>query len=284
MGEHLLRGARVLQQQVGAGVAALRHQLLEQPRREGPAEQVQPFADAAQLSAQAADGRRRRLLVLGARVGAQLRPVDVRPLRLEGALQACRDLRVAVVPERTERLNERPGERVERPGHLVALRGLEEPRPAGLQARDELKALEDQLNEDDAGYKDFLEAQEAERAEQKEIVQGLETIIRKITFVKGREMFEHLDAILYDKVVMEGDKARLKTTVVVHRNYKKAEIIIDFVLAQEGGAWKVLDTIMLGDSTLGGIRDDQVQPLIQKGGVAAVMQALRERVAELNKA
>ncbi len=120
-------------------------------------------------------------------------------------------------------------------------------------------------------------------ADKKELTAGIESIVRGISFVKGREMFAHLDAVLYDKVRMEGDDAHCKATVVVHRNYKKAEVLIDFVLVQDGGAWKVVDTVMLGESTLAGIRESQIEPLLKEGGTGAVLAALREKVAELKK-
>lgn len=118
-------------------------------------------------------------------------------------------------------------------------------------------------------------------SDQQELTKGLETILRKVSFEKGREMFKHLDAVLYDHVQPDGERARLKTTVVVFRNYKKAEIVIDFVLTQEGGAWKVIDTVMVGESTLEVVREDEIEPLLEEGGVPAVMQALRAKVKEI---
>lgn len=120
-------------------------------------------------------------------------------------------------------------------------------------------------------------------AEQTEIGKGLETIIRAVSFPRGKEMFKHLDAMLYDSARQEGDTARVKSTVVVHHELKKAEIVIDWVLVKEGNTWKVLDTVMLGESTLASLRDQQVKPLVAEGGPAAVMQALRAKVAEVQK-
>jgi phospholipid transport system substrate-binding protein len=122
---------------------------------------------------------------------------------------------------------------------------------------------------------------QASDADKKELTAGIEAIVRGISFVKGREMFEHLDAVLYDKVRPDGDAAKCKATVVVNRAYKKAEVNIDFVLVQDGGAWKIVDTVMLGESTLAGVRETQIEPLLQKGGVPAVMEALRAKVGEL---
>jgi len=120
-------------------------------------------------------------------------------------------------------------------------------------------------------------------AEQAEIGRGLETIVRALSFKKGREMFQYLDALLFEPARIDGDKAKAKSTIVVHRDLKKAEIIIDWVLVKEAGTWKVLDTIMLGESTLAGLRDDQVKPLFRQGGTPAVMKALRDKVAEVKK-
>ena len=80
-------------------------------------------------------------------------------------------------------------------------------------------------------------------AQQKEFVSGVETLIRKLSFQKGAEMFEYLDAILYSPVKMDGDKALVKTTVVVHRDVKKTEYVIDFVLTNVSGSWKIMDTM-----------------------------------------
>jgi len=120
----------------------------------------------------------------------------------------------------------------------------------------------------------------ASAAEQKEIAEGLEVLIRRISFPAGRKMFKHLDAVLYDKVRTKGEQALCKTTVVVHRNYKKTEIIIDFVLVEEAGAWKVVDTILVGESTLEAIREDDVEPLLDEGGMAALLKALRKKIKE----
>ncbi len=123
----------------------------------------------------------------------------------------------------------------------------------------------------------------ASPAEQKEIVSGLETLLRKVSFPKGREIFQYLDAVLYDPVVVEGGKVKCKSTVVIHRDLKKTELPITWVLVQESGQWKVVDTVSMGDSTAASIREDQVDPLLKEGGVPSLMAALRKKVAEAKK-
>lgn len=117
-------------------------------------------------------------------------------------------------------------------------------------------------------------------AERKEMSAGLQTLIEKRSFVKANEQFKYLDALLFDPVRKDASTLRCKSTIVIHRSMKKTEIVIDWVLAQVGGAWRVLDTYMAGESTLGSIREDEVQPIIKEGGLPAVMKALRAKVAE----
>jgi len=118
-------------------------------------------------------------------------------------------------------------------------------------------------------------------ADKQEMTTDFEKILRLTSFVKGHEMFEHLDAVLYDEPRDEDGTAKCKSTIVVHRNYKKTEIVIDWVLHQEGGSPRIYDIVMLGESTLDGIREDQVEPLLEDGGTAAVMKALRDKLKEL---
>lgn len=120
-------------------------------------------------------------------------------------------------------------------------------------------------------------------AEQAEFVKSLEELIRGLSFKKGHEMFKHLDAVLYDPVRLEGKEAKCKSTIVVHRNYKKTEIVIDYVLVQANGGWQVVDLVMLGESTIEGLREGQILPLLEEGGPATVLKAMRDRVAEVSK-
>jgi ABC-type transporter MlaC component len=117
--------------------------------------------------------------------------------------------------------------------------------------------------------------------QQAELVAGLEVVVRKVSFVRGRDIFQHLDAVRYGEVRMVGAQVHCEATVVVHKALKKTEIAIDFVLSEHDGKWRVMDTLMLGESTAQGIREDQVEPLVEDGGVAALLAALRKKVSEL---
>lgn len=117
-------------------------------------------------------------------------------------------------------------------------------------------------------------------AEQKEFTAGLGTLIKKLSFPKAREIFKHLDAVLYGKAEVKGKTATIKTTIVIHRAYKKTELVISWTLVKDKG-WKVLDTKTVGESTLKGIREAQVDPLVKEGQVALLMKTLRDKLASV---
>ena len=129
----------------------------------------------------------------------------------------------------------------------------------------------------DTSWKDTTDA------DKKELVSGMEKLIRGISFPAGRDIFKYLDNVLYDAPRMDGDAVKVKSTVVIHRDLKKSEIVIDWVIAKSGNQWKVYDTVMQGESTLAGIRDEQIKPLLKEGGVAAVKKAMNEKIAEVEK-
>lgn len=131
----------------------------------------------------------------------------------------------------------------------------------------------------DTSWKDTTDA------DKKELTAGMEKLIRGISFPAGRDIFKYLDNVLYDAPRVDGDSVKVKSTVVIHRDLKKSEIVIDWVLARSpsNGQWKVYDTVMQGESTLAGIRDEQIKPLLKEGGVAAVKKAMNEKVAEISK-
>ena len=120
-------------------------------------------------------------------------------------------------------------------------------------------------------------------AEKKEFVDGLALLFRRLSFPKAREIFEHLDAIVYEPPKVEGERARVKSTVVIHRDSKKEEISIEYVLIRRGEKWQIFDVVSEGEGTLEGIRTDQVEPLIEDGGTKLLMEKLRAKVAEVEK-
>ena len=118
-------------------------------------------------------------------------------------------------------------------------------------------------------------------AQKKAFAKNLGVLLKKLSFPKARDLFKHLDAILYDEPVVKGDRASIKSTIVVHRAYKKTELVITWSLLKKGKNWLILDTTTVGESTSAGIREDQVDPLFKEGGIKLVLQKMEEKIKEL---
>lgn len=121
----------------------------------------------------------------------------------------------------------------------------------------------------------------ASAAQQHDIVATLTTLLSRTSFPKGRELFAYLDALLFEAAQQRGDRIFVKTVVVVHRNLKKVELPIEWVLTREQGTWQVVDIISMGESTAEGIRDEEVAPLLQEGGVQKLIDTMHERASKL---
>jgi phospholipid transport system substrate-binding protein len=120
-------------------------------------------------------------------------------------------------------------------------------------------------------------------AQRKEFIKLFNSLFSKIAFPKVRENFKNLASITYDDPAVDGDKAQVKSTVVIEHPLKKQEMKLQYVVVKEQGAWKVLDVAVLGDSMLTGIRDDQVRPIMAQGGWDNLLKLMRAKEAELNK-
>ena len=120
-------------------------------------------------------------------------------------------------------------------------------------------------------------------AQRKEFTRLFNSLFSKIAFPKVRENFKNLASITYEDPVVEGDKAKMRSTIVIEHPMKKQELKLQYSLAKEANAWKVVDVAVLGDSMLTGIRDDQVQPILKDGGWDNLLKLMREKEAELTK-
>jgi ABC-type transporter MlaC component len=117
--------------------------------------------------------------------------------------------------------------------------------------------------------------------QQHDFVEGLRTLLVRTSFPRGREMFAYLDALLFKGVTTQGEDLHLRSVVVVHRNLKKVELPLEWVLVRAGPAWQVVDIVSMGDSTAEGIRDEEVRPLRAQGGIEHVLAAMQERIHKL---
>jgi hypothetical protein len=90
---------------------------------------------------------------------------------------------------------------------------------AVLASRDELKALEESLNEEDAAYKDFLDQQEAERTEQKEIVKKWRAAVAGLEG-RSREVRKKISTA---KATVRYEKMSLKTAENRHKDLEQRQ-------------------------------------------------------------
>lgn len=112
--------------------------------------------------------------------------------------------------------------------------------------------------------------------------EGMETLIRGISFTAGRNQFKYLDAISYGESKTEGNEAQLPSTIVIDHPVKgRSSTKIIWVFHQRGSGWKLFDTVILGESTLDAIREDQVEVLLKEGGIARVKEAMTKKIMEI---
>ncbi len=124
----------------------------------------------------------------------------------------------------------------------------------------------------------WSKATDAQRKEFQELFQQL---FAKVAFPKIRKNFENLDTVLYEEPAIRGDTASAASTILINHPLKKQELKVKYALVKQGGAWKVVDVAVLGDSMLTGIREDQIEPILKEGGWDALLTAMREKAQEL---
>lgn len=119
--------------------------------------------------------------------------------------------------------------------------------------------------------------------QKKEFVSLFHTLFAKIAFPKVRENFKHLESVTYEDPKIEGDKAEVASTILILHPMKKQELKLKYQVVKKGGAWKVVDVTVLGDSMLKGIRDDQIVPIMKEGGWDNLLKLMREKAKEVEK-
>jgi phospholipid transport system substrate-binding protein len=121
-------------------------------------------------------------------------------------------------------------------------------------------------------------------AQRREFVRRLHGLISHIAFPKLRENYKNLISHTYEEPQVEGERARLRSTLVVHHAMKKKELKVEYDLVKDQGAWKLVDMTVLGDSMLEMLREEQIQPALEQGGWEHLLRLMREKEAELAQA
>lgn len=122
-------------------------------------------------------------------------------------------------------------------------------------------------------------------AQRREFTELFHTLFAGLAFPQIRANFKHLETITYAKPEVKGDRATLRSTLVILHPAKKQEIQVEYTLLKKGKAWKVVDVLVLGtggESMMAGIRTEQVRPLFERGGWDGLLEAMRARAAKIN--
>lgn len=126
------------------------------------------------------------------------------------------------------------------------------------------------------------ETWKAMSAEQRQSFQdGFQYLMENTAFPKAKDKFEYLDDISYGEPKVTGSLARVSSTIVIFHDLKKEEIAVEYVLAKLEDRWRIRDVILEEESTIESIREDQIEELLDEGGVDHLLKILNERVAEV---
>ena len=120
-------------------------------------------------------------------------------------------------------------------------------------------------------------------AQRAEFSKHLGTLLKKLSFVKARGLFKHIDAVLYDAPKLGAKQVSIRSTIVVHRAYKKKELVITWFMLKHKRGYRIVDVKTVGESTVAGLREEQIDPLVKEGGVALLLKKMRAKVAEVSK-
>ena len=125
---------------------------------------------------------------------------------------------------------------------------------------------------------DWTKADDKQRAE---FVTLFHTLFAKIAFPKMQKNFENIQTVVYDAPAVTGNRATVKSTLVVLHALKKQEYKLKYQMLQVGADWKLVDVDVLGESMLTGVRNDQIVPIMKDGGWANLLDLLRKKADSL---
>lgn len=153
------------------------------------------------------------------------------------------------------------------------------------------------LERDELAFKQFASDEQGKRLvgeaewakatpeQKKEFIALFDKLFARLGFPKFREYFKYLDAVNVGQSKTAGAKAFADTVIVINHPLKKQELKVKFELLKAAGAWKVVDAEVQGmgmKSMITTIREDNGLPaLIQKGGVGALLEKMRQTLKEV---
>lgn len=118
-------------------------------------------------------------------------------------------------------------------------------------------------------------------AQRKEFTQLFQALFSKIAFPNIRDNFKHLDAVSYANTTAKGAAAEADSLILIDHPLKKQELKLQYLLAKEGGRWKVVDVKGPGFQMLKDIRDNQIRPIMAQGGWDHLLSLMRKKLQEV---
>lgn len=118
--------------------------------------------------------------------------------------------------------------------------------------------------------------QQATVQQRNEFSSLFQSVFAKTAFPRIREKFKNLASMTYEAPAIKGNTATVGSLMVFNHPLKKQEMKWKYTLVKAGKGWQVMDAAVLGSSILESIRNDQVQPLLQAGGMEQLLQAMRK--------
>ena len=125
---------------------------------------------------------------------------------------------------------------------------------------------------------DWTKGDDKQRAE---FVTLFHTLFAKVAFPKMQKNFENIQTVVYDAPLVTGNRAVVKSTLVVLHALKKQEYKLKYQLMLTGTEWKLVDVDVLGESMLTGVRNEQIVPIMKEGGWPNLLELLRKKAKSL---
>jgi phospholipid transport system substrate-binding protein len=120
--------------------------------------------------------------------------------------------------------------------------------------------------------------------DRKEFTDGFAYLMQNLSFPKVHDSFQYLSDKGPEPPATARDDGRVLLpyfVVIDHPTKDEEEIALGFVLTRHDDGYQIFDVFVEGESTLAGIREDQVEELLDEGGVELLMKRMREKVAEV---
>lgn len=108
-----------------------------------------------------------------------------------------------------------------------------------------------------------------------EFTQLFHKLLKQIAFPRVRDNLKNLDSITYAPGEVAGNEATVDSSIFIKHPLRTQEIKVRYSLVKEGAAWKVVDASVLGASSMEEIRDSQIRPVLNEGGMERLLQTMR---------